>query len=424
MRTTWKRVTIAWAAQVLLSTGAPVMAGDEDAALPPRANVVDMLVRSPAYQASLRSIEAEQSVHRQLQVGPQEWRGTVSAARRTLSGPIGDRTNEWELGLERTLRLPGKGAIYDRAGQAKVDQAEAVRQKVWRDQGRLLLDRFGAWLREREAARVWLIQAELLRQQVETVAKRQRIGDAARIEQQQAEAAFAQTRALAQAASGRTLAARDALDRQFPGLDLTQELAMPTPKAVPAGDAGFIDAQVTRSPELELARREADVAAAQMRLDAAEVRPDPTLGLRLGRARSGSEQYAGVVLSVPFGGEYRAAGATAAASRAAAALQQQLDAQRRVEADAVLHLRQAQTAYSSWLGNADAAQRLSEAADSLAKGYRLGEGSLGDVLTARRLANEQQLAASVGAIDAWMTRFRLELETGRLWAQPGPMPQR
>ncbi|MDE2297701.1 MAG: TolC family protein [Burkholderiales bacterium] len=421
-RTTWKRITITWLAQVLLLASAPVLAGDEDAALPPEANVVDVLVQSPAYQASLRSIDAEQSVHRQLQVGPQEWRSTLSAARRTQNGAIADRTNEWEFGLERTLRLPGKAAAYDRAGQAKVDQAEAIRQKIWRDQGRLLLDRFGAWLREREAARVWLIQAELLRQQVETVAMRQRIGDAARIEQQQAEAAFAQARAQAQAASGRTLAARDAVDRQFPGLDLAQDLALPTPKTLPTGDAGFIDAQVARSPELELARREADAAVAQMRLDAAEIRPDPTLGLRLGRARNGSEQYAGVVLSVPFGGEYRAAGAAAAASRAAAAAQQQLDAQRRIEAEAVLHLRQAQTAYYSWLGNADAARRLSEAADSVAKGYRLGEGSLGDVLTARRLANEQQLAASVGAVDAWMTRYRLELETGRLWTPPGSVP--
>lgn len=432
MRTTGKLASIVLAAQALVSGSLHAVAGEEDRGRAPRPGVIDVLAHSPAYQAALRSIEAEQSVHRQFRVGPQEWRATVSAAGRTQSSATPGRTNEWELGLERGLRLPGKAEVFDRAGRARVEQADAARRKVWREQARALLDRYAAWLREREAARVGSIQVDLLRQQLDAVAARQRLGDAARIEQRQAEAALAQAQAQFQAASGRSLAAREALERQFPGLDPAQDPALPALPAspiadlpaLPIADADWIESQITHSPEVELARREADAAAAQMRLEAAEIRPDPTLGLRLGRARTGAEQFVGVVLSIPFGGEYRRAGAQAAAFRAAAAEQQQLDVQRRAEAGAVQRLREAQVAYSSWLGSADAARRLSDVADSLARGYRLGEGRLGDVLTARRLANEQLLAAAVGAVDALMLRNRLDLEADSLWAEPGQTMER
>ena len=66
--------------------------------------------------------------------------------------------------------------------------------------------------------------------------------------------------------------------------------------------------------------------------------------------------------------------------------------------------------------------KLEQAAQGLARGYQLGEGSLADALVARRLANEQRLAASTSAVDAWVARWRLLLESRRVWAE-ARMPQ-
>jgi cobalt-zinc-cadmium efflux system outer membrane protein len=416
LRRTW----LACLVGSLLLSSRPASALEEAATvLPPAASVIATLSRSPAYRAALRGIEAERSVHRQYRVGAYEWTGTVSAARRAQSAPTPQTTSEWDVGIERRVRLPGKAAVADRAGQARVGQAEAVRHKVWREQARLLLDRQGFWLRERESARVWGIQVGLLRMQADAVTKRHRVGDAARIDQQQAEAALALSQSQAEAASGRAMAAREALDRLFPGLDMAVDLAMPDPQALLRSDAEWLQSQLAVSPELELARRESDAADALMRLELAETRADPTLGVRVGQARSGAERTLGLVLNIPFGGEYRDAGASAAAARAAAAGLQRDDAERRALADASSRLREAKAAHDHWLRSADVARRLAQVAASMAKGYQLGDGSLAEVLSARRLANEQELSASTGAVDAWISRYRLELEAGLLWSEPG-----
>ncbi len=387
------------------------------------ANAVAVLSQTPAYQAALQGIAAERSVHRQLRTGAQEWTGTLSTAQRTQTRPTREQTSEWELLLERNLRLAGKADAYDRVGSSRVEQARALRHKVWREQARLLLDSQGGWLRAQESARVWALQVALLSRQVEAVSKRQKLGDAARIEQQLAEAALAQAQAQAQAADSRAGAARESLALHFPGLLLAAMQQLPPPQALPDSDAQWLALQEDHSPELDLARSDSAAAQAQMRLESAETRPDPRVGVRIGRAVSGAENVVGVVFSMPFGGEHRSAAAAAAVSRAEATVLRQADAQRRSQADATQRLREARTAYTFWLGNADAAQRLAQAADGLQRGYQLGEGSLSDVLSARRLANEQQLAAALGAVDAWQSRHRLELESRLLWAEPDQLAE-
>jgi outer membrane protein TolC len=171
-----------------------------------------------------------------------------------------------------------------------------------------------------------------------------------------------------------------------------------------------------------LARREAAAAQAQFGVDRAELRPDPTVGLRVGQARSGGERFIGFALSLPFGGEHRGAVADVAAARAAVAAQRLIDAERRAQLDATLRLREAQATRALWRDQAEAAQRLDQVAQGLQRAYQLGEGSLNDLVAARRLAIEQQLSAAGSAVDAWMARQRLALESGMLWQETAERP--
>lgn len=425
MKTWHRRGLMITAALVTMMDAQAIGAGPGYPGLPPAAEVSAVLARSPAVLAALRGIEAEQAVHRQYQLGSHEWTGSLSAVRRTPTHLQADRSNlasqEWELGLDRGVRLPGKAAVYDRAGRLKVAQADAAKDRVWREHARLLLDGFGSWWRERESARVWMAHESLLHQQLDSVARRQQLGGAAKIEQRQAQAALAQSRAQLQAAVGRARAAADALQQHFPALnlaDLQINTALPAPQALNGDEAKWLPLLNENNPELALARRVTASAEAALQLEMAERHGDPTVGVRVGRALSGAERVVGVVISMPFGGDYRAAGAAAATSRAAAAAQLEEQARRSASAAGVQHLRVAQTTYASWLANSEAAQQLADAADSIARGYALGEGVVADMLTARRLANEQQLITAMSAVDAWISRHRLALEAGQLWNDP------
>jgi outer membrane protein TolC len=142
----------------------------------------------------------------------------------------------------------------------------------------------------------------------------------------------------------------------------------------------------------------------------------------VGQARSGAERFVGVVLSMPFGGEYRLAGAAATASRAAAAELHLADAQRRARSEATQRLRDAQSAQALWSDLEGTAQRLTQVANGMQRSYQLGEGTLSEVIAARRLAIEQQLAAAIGAAEAWTAHHRLALEAGMLWREPASAP--
>jgi outer membrane protein TolC len=386
--------------------------------LPPPAQVKPVLARSPGLKAALQDIELALSQGRQWQVGEPAWAANVSTARRDIDDALPSRSKEWELGLQRNLRLPGKAASYERASRSRLEQAQAQVLKSWREQSRQLLDDCGQWWRESETSRVWERQIDLLLKQRDAVSSRQRIGTAAALEQHQAEAALAQARAQAEAASGRAVAARQILARHFPGLDLPVPPAVPAPEPLPGDDAPWLQRLGDASVEVAAARREVAMAEAQRGIDEAERRPDPTVALRVGSARNGAERVVGLSLSVPFGGEARQAVAQASAARAVAGQWLLEDTQRRSDANALQYLAAARTAYASWLAHADAAHSLAIATDGLARAYQLGEGSLADVLSARRQANEQQLALQQGAVDAWLLRHRVELEAGVLWPAP------
>jgi cobalt-zinc-cadmium efflux system outer membrane protein len=424
MSTTQGGRAAAWLAALLwipLLCAADVLPATEGVAvdvLPPAASVVQVLARAPVYLAARSQVEADRFVRRQLVVGAYEWTGTAYAARRNQSQPVNEQTAEWDVGVERAIRLPGKALISEQLGDSRLAQAQAIQHRAWREQARLLLESHASWLREREHARVWKSQAVLWQRQLDAVTRRQRLGDAARIEQRQAEAALAQAKVQSDAAQLRAASARESLERQFPGLVLPFDTAIPPSELGPLDDAHWLPAQLSANPDIEVARQETRVADAQLRLDSAERRPDPTVGVRLGQQRNANERFVGVTLSVPFGGEYRAAAAAATGARAVAASLREWDAQRKGEVDAVMRVREAQAALAAAVGNSKATAQLQEVASSLQRGYALGEGSLTDILTAQRLANEQQLLAARSSVDALTTRYRLELESGLLWPEP------
>lgn len=386
--------------------------------MPPEARVVEVLGALPAYRAALRDTQAADAVAQQLKTGSQEWSVSASSANRRQRDGQPARSSEWELGLDRAVRWPGKTAGYERLGQAQMLRAQAAVSRTWREQSRALLDASSGWWREQEAVRVWQEQAALQREQLTATARRRALGAAATLEQQQAEAAATQVQAQLEAALARRALAAAQIEQRFVGIALPAEARLADPEPLADGGAARVEQFRAANVERVLAQAEADLTRSQAVADAAERRPDPTVGLRYGHAGNGAEQFVGVVISMPIGGAYRAAAASASEHKAQAAAFALADAERAAERSAQQALSQAASAHAQWRLQARAADQLSTAAQAVARAYALGEGQVSEVLAARRLAAEQLLAARQAAVEAWTWRLRVLLESGQLWMQP------
>lgn len=382
--------------------------------LPADAGVEAVLLAAPALQAAREDLQAEAAAGRQLQLGPHEWTLGLGAARRSLDPLAGRRSSDVELSLERGVRLPGKQAAAERLGEARLAAARAAWAREWQGRARVLLEALGRWHREGLQARRLARQATVAAEEARVLRRRQQLGDASALEALQAEAALAQWQAQQRAAEGRAAAVEVQLRAQFPGLDLpAPELPPPPPPeaTLPAG---------ARPAELEALARERDAAAAALDVESRDRRPDPTLGLQLGRATLDGERRIGVSLSLPFGGPAREAGVAASRSRLAAQEARLDQARRDLAAQQAARLREAQAQHAAWQAAQAAAERLDQVTRGLERSHALGEGSLAELLLARRVGHEQALAAELAALDTWLLRWQIALDSGQLWPAPAP----
>ena len=326
-----------------------------------------------------------------------------------------ERYNEWNAQLERPLRLPGKSSADAELGALGVAIAETGEGDALHETSRALLKTWFAWLKESTAASQWSEQLTLLERQTKAVQRRQQLGDAARLEAVQAEGALAQAEAqLAQARARQTTASED-LRRRFPGLPLIEPGAIAEPQAITGSESEWLEAILEHSHELGVARGETQRAQVIAGRAGGDRLPDPTVGIHLARERGGEEHILGAYIAIPIPGGARRAVASATLAEADVAHRREAAATQKVTAEAAALYHSAKAALTSWNASRSAADRLTRAADMTARAYQLGEGNLNDLLTARRLANEAQLAARLSQLDALELRYRLLLDAHQLW---------
>jgi outer membrane protein TolC len=159
------------------------------------------------------------------------------------------------------------------------------------------------------------------------------------------------------------------------------------------------------------ARRLQIVAA---RVDANRL-PDPTLGARLSSERDGAEKVFGLSFAFPLPGAARTANAQSASAESRAATQREAAVLRRLEAQTGALYTIASRSYEAARRAESAAAGLQRNAELTERAYSLGEVNLADAITARRLAVEARLAATLASLDAAEARYRLLLDAHELW---------
>lgn len=382
--------------------------------LPPPPMVQKVLQSQPAVLAARAELSADEAQRVRLGAGTYEPTVRLNAQRRRAD-ELAARYGEWDVGLERTIRLPGKAQIDAQLGGRLVERGRSAYGDALHEAGRGLLRGWFVWLRENAQVRQWQAQVDVLREQLGVVDKRVRAGDAARLEASQAIAALDQADAQLSLARARERVAAAELSYRYAGIELP---AAPVTVAPPSLDQPlefWRERSLQESHELMLARHESARAQLTARRADADLRPDPTVGVRYASERSGSERVVGLSLAFPLPGQGRSALADAAGAMSQAAAQREAAILRKIEAEIAGQHAQAVAMHESWTRLQRVADLVEQNAGLLSRAYALGETPLGDLLTSRRQAVESRMAATIALLDAAEARYRMLLDAHLLW---------
>ncbi len=395
----------------------PVHAQESPAyvALPAVTDVERVLADYPPVKAARDNVRFERANARRLQAGPYEF--AIRGGYQSHSIPNG-RYPEWDIGVERAIRLPGKARVDGALGAQGVELATRSAYSAWCDGARLVLKLWFGWARESIQLELVQQQGEFLRQQQVVVTRRAKVGDAPRVEVNLAEASVAQAEANAEALKGREIGARSALERTFPGLPVPAHAPLGDPRPLDGNLDFYLDRVRLHNDEVRVARaitRRSRLLAERAQADRT---PDPAVGVRLSNDRSAFDRSAGVYVIVPLPGEARRAVSDGVRAQSDAALNHEAAVLQRVTADVAMMVGQAQGAYAAWQRSRSAAEGMARNAESMARSWQLKEASLSDVVLARRLAVESALSAALARIEAEESRYRLLVEAHVLWNDP------
>lgn len=362
-----------------------------------------------AAQARLRAARAE---HDRLRAGSHEYALRLNAQRRDVTGQ--PNRNEWEVAIERGLRLPDKALLDERIGAEGVQEAEERVDDARHETARRLLALWYAALQAQAEARLWQEQVALLETEERIVRTRVKSGDAARMQALQATAAIAQAISQLEKAQARARMALAELGGQFP--ELPPPVESGAEPISPAGDeAHWLAMTLTHNHELLAAQRAAERVRLQARRAAAERRPDPVLGLRYASEQGGDERVLGLSLSIALPGEGRRAAGSFYAAEADTLMEIEASVRRRLTTEAAANWLRVSGAVESYRRMAQAAEAAGRHADVTRRAHELGEVGLSEVLLAQRVALETRVSAAQARLAANEAIARLLLDAHLLW---------
>lgn len=407
MRTTIMIATIGFA------FAAPAQAQRTD--LPPDAVVAEALDSAPAVLAATARIEGARATARALRTTTGEFTATSSYIRRSVTG---ERTyDEFDASLQRSFRLPGKGALDRAAGAFGVQVAELRAEDAHHQAAVTLSTLWHDWLAAAEIHRAELRVIENQRASLKAVQRRASLRDAAQLDVDQAQSALAL--AEAQAAASRTTVerARATIAATFPVIPLPSE---PPPLATPELPTEPLETLrrlvVERSHEIGAAARDADRTSSLAARARRDRFADPSVGVRMFSERSGLERGAGVFASVPLGGGNRRALADQAGAEANAVAIELQQIRRQVTVVANTGVTDALTRLEAWAATRRSLSSASTAVDRTERGYALGAIDLTDLLYARRQALDAERAEISARAEADRATHKLQVDAHVVWA--------
>ncbi|MEO7323570.1 MAG: TolC family protein [Dokdonella sp.] len=384
--------------------------------LPPRDVVRSWLLQDPVVREAQSGVSAAGHDAGMLRASPNEWTVNATGQRRTYGGNTPSR--EWNVGIERTFRLPGKRQLDGRLGDVEIALGESRYDQALRDAKHDLVDLWLDWRGAAETAVLVDDQVTLAKSNRDVVEKRLKAGDAAKLDLNVADTDLADIDRVRSEARTNETKARARLTARFSDVKADAgRLSDPAPFAEPVDF--WKEQLLQRNPALRTAeaeRERATLGATRARADRA---PDPTIGVFSASEAFSNERIIGLSLSVPLSGSYRSqkmARALDAADQTEAALARM---RQRVEAEAIELYSDAVGGHERWQLSTKTALRTSENVRLTQRAYSLGEVDLQTLLITQRQSLDTARIALQAQVDALRARYRLLIDSGRLWSDVG-----
>ncbi len=371
-----------------------------------------LLEQDPGVAAARAGLDVALQEAGILDKSPYEWTARATGQQRRLdSGP---RHNEWNVGIERTLRLPGKAAADRNLGKATVEESQARHGAALQEAARELMASWVDWLAAERARELAGNSLQSAQASLAAVEKRVRAGDASKLDLSIARAELAEQRRLDNEAKTLAFATWSRLSTRFPGVQ-RQVLALPAP--LPIGeDAAFWRARIlAQSDELKVVQTQMRMAQAHAERARADQTPDPTLGVYTASEAGGTERIGGVMISIPIPGGARDSRSAKAIAAVEVSRREVELKQRQLATGIESAIVTARGAYESLQITNEGAAAMQENAALMQRAYALGEAELQALLLARRQAStalNNALQAQVTALKAY---YGLLVDAHLIW---------
>ncbi|MHB1691416.1 MAG: TolC family protein, partial [Thiomonas sp.] len=354
--------------------------------LPPFAQLDRLLADTPLLHVAQAMQQAALQNGQVLRSGTQEFTGQAQVQQRRIDAPP-DNGNyaEWQLLLNRQIRLPSQAQADNRLADALTTSANAgligARQQ-------LLTDVLAAWFAaQRAQAEAALAQQNLglMQGQVQALQRRKALGDASMLELEQMQAEEARAQSALLLAQGLASSSRAALEARYPALagdtTLSGQAGSTAQLALPDQPADALRALVEQN-SATLARDRAALQQAQAKAGQATAArtPQPTVGAYVGSDRGGRERIIGLQFAMPFGGPARVSTERAALAEVEAAQWRLRDAQALALAEFQRLWATSQSQAAGAKAMDRAAQVQTQASARMLRAYQLGEAGISDWL--------------------------------------------
>lgn len=371
-----------------------------------------LLERDPGVAAARAGLDVALQEAGILDRSPYEWTTRATGQQRRVEA--GSRYNEWNIGIERTIRLPGKAAADRNIGKATVEASQAGYGEALHEAARELMASWVDWLAAERARDLAEANLRSVEESLAAVEKRARAGDASKLDLGIARAELAEQKRLHNDAKTQASAARSRLATRFPGAD-RQVTALPTP--LPTGeDAAFWrDRILAESDELKVAQAHMRTAQAHAERARADKLPDPTLGVYTASEIGGRERISGVAISIPIPGGVRDSRSAKAIAAIEVSRHEVELKKRQLEADIASAVATARGAYVSLQIAHEGAAAMQENAALMQRAYALGEAELQALLLARRQATAAMNNALQAQVTALKAYYGLLVDAHLIW---------
>ncbi|MCC7082541.1 MAG: TolC family protein [Burkholderiales bacterium] len=367
--------------------------------LPPTQVVRPLLEADPRVTAARAGLEVGRQEANILDRSPYEWTPSITGQRRRID--TGSRYNEWNIGIERTIRLPGKATADRNIGGAAVEVSRARHGEALQEVARDFIGLWVDWLAAEQALELATRNLESVQENLAVVEKRSRAGDASKLDASIARAELAEQRRLHNDAKTQASAAWLRLSTRFPTLP-RQIVPLPMPLIVGEDAAFWRQRILAESDELKVAEAEMRLAQANAERARADRTPDPTLGVFTASEFGNQERILGLAISIPIPGSRRDASSAKAIAAVEVSRHEAELVKRRLEAEVASAVATARGAYDSLSIANEGTTTMSENARLMQRAYSLGEAELQALLLARR----QATAAANNALQAQVTALK------------------